>query len=362
MRLAITGGGTGGHVFPALEVALLAREEGAEITYLGSYRGQEGSACQKLGIPFLGFSSAPLTSLRKPGGWKNLYQLLRARVRVRPALVKLKPDVVFSTGGYSAGPVVSAARSLGIPYVIHAGDSVPSRTSTLFSNKAYAVAVTFAAAEKWFPSQRVVRTGQPMRKELRQAANARHTKDLLPLIFVSGGSQGAQALNEAVLGTAQRMVGRAAHWLHATGRAHFEAVFHTYEKLGLKDDYEPRSFMEADAMAEAYGRATLFIGRAGVGTLSEAAAFRLPGIFVPLPHAYANHQFHNAKEFEAMGAATILHQGQLAPATLESEIIRWLDDESGRETAAAALAEWDVPDASQRVLTLVTEAAMGGKL
>ncbi|MBI5707779.1 MAG: undecaprenyldiphospho-muramoylpentapeptide beta-N-acetylglucosaminyltransferase [Armatimonadetes bacterium] len=361
MRLAITGGGTGGHVYPALEVARQAREDGAEIVYLGSLRGQESAACQKLEIVFRGFPSAPLYSLKTPRGWKSLGGLIRARIAVKPVLRKLRPDAVFSTGGYSAGPVVSAAQALGIPVVIHEGDSVPGRTNRMFAPKAYAVATTFESAAAQFPGCKVVRTGQPIRKELRDAARNPQPRDLLPLILVSGGSQGAQALNEASLGAAQRMVGRAMHWLHSTGRNHFEAVFHSYERLGLKDDYEVRSFLDVDAMAEAYCRSTLLVARSGVGTLSEAAAFRLPGIFVPLPHAHANHQYHNAKELEAMGACSVLEQSEVTPARLEAEILGWLDDQSRRERASEALAKWDVPDATERVVALVNEAALMGR-
>lgn len=361
MRLVITGGGTGGHVYPALEVARLARDEGADVLYLGSIRGQEGAACQKAGIAFRGFPAAPLYSLKTPRGWKSMAGLLRARLMAKPALKKARPDAVFSTGGYSAGPVVSAAQSLGIPTVLHEGNSIPGRTNLLFAKRAFAIATTFHSSEARFPGSRVVRTGQPMRAELRQIADGPHAKDLLPLVLAVGGSQGAQALNEAVLGAAQRMVGRALHWLHSTGRAHFEAVFHTYEKLGLKDDFEVRPFLDGPAMAEAYARCTMLVGRAGVGTLSEAAAFRLPGVYVPYPHAFENHQFHNAKEFEDMGAAIVLVQADLTPAKLEGALLGWLDDEPRRERAAQALAEWDMPDASRRVLALVTEAAMGGR-
>ena len=228
MRLVVTGGGTGGHVYPALEIAQLARDEGAEIVYLGSHRGQEGPACHILGITFRGFPSDPLYSLKSPRGWKSLAGLIRARLAVGPVLKRIGPDAVFSTGGYSAGPVVSAAQALGIPFVIHEGDSVTGRTNKMFAARARAVATTFHGAAKHFEGCNVVRTGQPLRKELRAIADGPHMKDLLPLILVSGGSQGAQALNQAVLGAAQRMVGRALHWLHSTGKPNFEGVFNSF--------------------------------------------------------------------------------------------------------------------------------------
>ena len=119
MRLIITGGGTGGHIYPALVVGRLAKDSGAELLYYGSLRGQESKACEELGIPFTGFASYPLYSLRTLRGIKALIKLQQARGKARQALRQSKPDVIFSTGGYSAGPIVAAARDLGIPYTIH---------------------------------------------------------------------------------------------------------------------------------------------------------------------------------------------------------------------------------------------------
>ena len=162
----ITGGGTGGHIYPALEVGRLCAERGAQLVYLGSIRGQEGKICEDRGIAFKGFPSEPVFSLKTPRGWKALLNLYRASNMARKALGDLKPAVVFSTGGYSSAPVVRAARSLGIPYVLHEANSVPGRSIKLFAPQAKSVAVTFRRSEKEFPGCRVIRTGMPVRKEL----------------------------------------------------------------------------------------------------------------------------------------------------------------------------------------------------
>jgi len=357
LRLVITGGGTGGHVYPALEVARLAKEREASVLYLGSLRGQEGRLCEKAGIEFAGLPSLPLKSLRTLSGWRGLAGLLRSRMKARNELGRRRPDAVFSTGGYAAAPVVSAAQALGIPTVLHEQNSLPGRSNLLFARKAHAIGVTFRSSESHFEGCRVVRTGMPVRRELRAIASSKRERDLLPLFLVVGGSQGARAVNEAALGAAQRMHGRALHWLHSTGKAHFEAVFSSYEKLALKDCYEVRAYLEGEAMAEAYMRASLLVGRAGAGTLAEAAAFGLCGILIPYPHAYADHQRHNAEEFAAMEAATVLAQSDLSPASLESAIIPWLENPSRRERAAVALADWDAPNAAQDLFELVSLAA-----
>lgn len=361
MRLIVTGGGTGGHVFPALEVARLAKAEGWNVLYLGSHRGQERRVCEKAGIPFRGFPSEPLYSLKSPKGWLAAANLLRATVSARGAVKKSKADVVFSTGGYSSAPIVTAARNIGLPYVIHEQNSVPGRSNLLAAKKAAYVATTFHTADRQFPDSRVVRTGLPVREELREiAASHQLLIDVHPLqILVVGGSQGAAALNEAALATATRMTERDLRWTHVTGKSHFEKIFPTYEKLGIGSIYEVKAFLDGPAMGQAYANASLVVGRSGAGTLSELAAFRLPSVLVPFPSAYANHQLFNAKEFEEMGAAVVVPQDVLHPAKLQEALSEWIDSPSRRERAQQALLEWDQPDAARSILELVGKAAKG---
>jgi UDP-N-acetylglucosamine--N-acetylmuramyl-(pentapeptide) pyrophosphoryl-undecaprenol N-acetylglucosamine transferase len=355
VRLVVTGGGTGGHVFPALEVARMAREAGHEVLYLGSHRGQERAACMRAQIPFRGFPSEPVYSLKKPSGWKAIALLAQSTVLARRVLLQYQPNAIFSTGGYSSAPVVRAAGRF--PYVLHEQNSRPGRSNLMASKNAFAVATTFRAAEDQFPGARVVRTGLPVRQELRQIALSPHLMPAEPhFVLAVGGSQGAASLNEAVLGVAQRIT-RPVRWLHVSGPKHFESLFSTYEKLGLSEIYQLKAFLEANEMAAAYGEAAIVIGRSGAGTLSELAAFGLPSILIPYPTAHANHQLFNAREFEAMGAAVVIEQNDLTPALLEERLVPWLDVATARESAAAALAAWDVPDASTRILNLLQEAA-----
>lgn len=150
MRIVVTGGGTGGHVYPALEVARLSRELGHEIVYLGSQRGQEAVVCKRENILFHGFPSQPLYSLTSPAGWKAAAAILKSRMMAKAALRAARPSVVFSTGGYSAGPVVSAARSLKIPYMLHEANSAPGRSNLLFAKEAFVVGTVFETPKQIF--------------------------------------------------------------------------------------------------------------------------------------------------------------------------------------------------------------------
>lgn len=356
MRLIVTGGGTGGHVFPALELARVARENRAEVAYFGSNRGQEVLASRKADLTFVGFPSSPLYSLRTARGWKGLIGFMRSRMGSLRAIKRFKPDVVFATGGYSSAPVVASAQSVGVPVVIHESNSVPGRSNKLFASRAKVVATTFFATERTLADCRIVRTGLPLRRELRQLAAGPRGRELLPLIFVTGGSQGAQAINEAALGAAARMHGQALHWIHATGKANFESVFSSFEKLGLKGSYEVKSYLEVEEMARAYSRAAVAVTRGGAGTLSELAAFRLPPVAVPLPSSHANHQLHNVREFVEMAAATLLVQSELHPASLERELRDWIENDKRREEAAQAMEKWDTPNAAEDIWGLIQGA------
>ena len=337
VRLVLTGGGTGGHIYPAIEVGRLMAERGAALRYLGSRRGQEGAACARVGIPYEGFGSEPLWSLRTPKGWRAVARLARATREAKISLRTDRPDAVFSTGGYSAAPILAAARSLGVPYVVHEGNSMPGRTTRMFAPAAAAVGCTFRTTQARLP--RAIRTGHPIRAELRAAAAHRRET---PLVVVVGGSQGARFLNEGVPFAARGIDGLS--WLHATGRAQYDEF-----RDRAFTDYEIVPYIEADRLAEAYAHARLAVGRSG-STLAEFAAFRLPSVLVPLPASADDHQRLNAREFESMGAAIVVEQ---AGGDLAGAIRSWTEDDIRRERARRALAEWDVPDATARLADII---------
>lgn len=347
MRLILTGGGTGGHIYPALEVGRLASEHGADLVYLGSLRGQEGDACKKKGIEFHGFPSAPLYSLRERRGWQSLVGLLRSVGMARRQLVKLNPDVLFSTGGYSAAPVVKAAQALGIPFVIHEANSVPGRTNLMFASKAYAFTCIFHnTVTKYSKGAKATRTGQPIRKELRDVAKDRIDEG--PFVLVVGGSQGSEFLNNLVPQAQPQGV----RVLHAVGRNNFRR---SSNKV-MPRNYDAVPYLDTTQLVDAYRRATVVVARSG-SSVAEFAMFGLPSVLIPLPTAADNHQYHNAEEFAEMGAATLLPQDEATPAALQSAILEWLDSPDKRQSAQQKLHDWDVPDATDQIVRLVEKAA-----
>lgn len=361
MKVVVTGGGTGGHVFPALEIAKAFSRAGADVQYIGSLRGQEARACEAAGIRFHGFGSEPLYRLTSLRGMRAAFRLAKATAQVRRFLASERPRVIFSTGGYASAPVTTAAVSLGIPFVLHEQNVVPGRTNRMRARKAHAVATVFRDGAQHFEGANVVRTGMPIRPAFRQGQTAFGFAQTLPadapMLLVMGGSQGAQAINEAALSTAVRMARTSVQWLHVTGPKHLEGMLGSMDKLGIRSRYELRAYLESEEMASAMFSSELAICRSGAGTLAELAAMRKPAILVPYPHAFGDHQRMNAREFQSIGAADLIEERDLHPSTLESRVLSWIGEEDRMAHARQALAEWDVPDSIERIVKLVSDAA-----
>jgi UDP-N-acetylglucosamine--N-acetylmuramyl-(pentapeptide) pyrophosphoryl-undecaprenol N-acetylglucosamine transferase len=351
MYLIATGGGTGGHVFPAIEVARIAQEQGCEVEYFGSLRGIEGKVSQSYGLPFQGFDAQPIYNLKSPGGLRTALLLVRSSGKVMKRFRERRPDAVLSTGGYSSGPIMSAAKRLGIPYVIHEANSVPGRSNSLFMSHAYKVAYSFKKTElslKSFPS---VRTGHPIRRELRALADApqgERTK-----LLIAGGSQGATALNQV----APDLLGQVGTLdiLHICGSSNYDSV---RERLGKVEppNYRLTGFLEPDPLGAEMARAKVFVGRSG-SMLAEVAAFRIPSVLVPLPNSALNHQYFNAMEFAQMGAASLIEQQNLDAFNLATAVQLWYESPDRTSRAMQALADWDRPQAAKHLAEIWMEAA-----
>ena len=245
---------------------------------------------------------------------------------------------------------MKAAKSLGVPLAIHACDTIPGRSLRMFANYAKVVTSTFRATEQIL-GRSVIRTGHPVRAELRTAISNRRPEE--NLIVVLGGSGGAKFLNEMVPQAARQLPN--IRVLHSTGKSQYGNSTHLIS--GIEDRYDMRPYFESDVMSMAYQTGTLAIARSG-STVSEFAMARMPSILVPLPTSADNHQFRNAQEFESIGASTLVNQETCSVEELASQINVWLKDKDKRETAALALSEWDMPDATFRIWSAVKNAAI----
>jgi UDP-N-acetylglucosamine--N-acetylmuramyl-(pentapeptide) pyrophosphoryl-undecaprenol N-acetylglucosamine transferase len=306
-RIIIMAGGTGGHVFPALAVALEMRERGWQVSWLGTQKGLESRVIPSHGIDI---DWLKVEGIRGKGLLSKInaaFSLLQACLQARSALKARKPNVVLGMGGFVAGPGAVMAKSLGIPVVIHEQNRVPGTTNRMLVKLA-AQKVLEAFPGSFPPAAKAISTGNPLRQEFGQLPEKTSWTphcDRPLRVLVVGGSQGAKVLNDTVPEALARQTGL--EILHQTGMAMQAEVATRYQALGVSA--EVVAFIED--MAVAYLWADLIICRAGAMTVSEVAASGLPAIFVPLLNAIDDHQTANARYLTDSGAALLLPQLQL---------------------------------------------------
>jgi UDP-N-acetylglucosamine--N-acetylmuramyl-(pentapeptide) pyrophosphoryl-undecaprenol N-acetylglucosamine transferase len=368
VKAIIAGGGTAGHVFPAMAVARkLVDEHGAEVTFLGTAAGQEARLVPAAGFHLVETQAKPLlrkaslATLRAP--FVALASVRRCRPLVREA------DVVLGMGGYVSGPAVIAAWRTGTPVVLHEQNAVPGLANRLFSRVARVTALSFAEAGRALP-RRAVRevTGNPIRDVVaavpaereRLAKEAQTDLDLDPeqrTVVIFGGSQGALHIDRAAVGAAVLLRDRAdLQILLLTGVAHHEAIVR-----GLPDgaDLRIRALPFLDRMELAYSVADLVVARAGATTIAEVAACGIPSLLIPYPYATADHQEANARALQAAGGASVMLDDQLTAESLAERIEALVDHEERLRAMSDRASAWARPQAASAVANLVVRAARG---
>jgi len=362
VRLLIAGGGTGGHVFPGIAIAeqVVARPQG-QVLFVGTARGLEATR-----VPAAGFALELLdvSGLNRVGAAalaRGLARLPRAFVQAGAVLRRFRPDVVLGVGGYVSGPVVLAAALLGYPTAILEPNSHPGFTNRLLGHVVRRVYIAFDRARSFFGSAQLVLAGIPVRRQFVTVAAAlastateggpsatppRH--DLLVL----GGSQGARAINDLVVGAVPHWRaggGRSPSILHQAGAKDVERVRGLYAALASPPpDVEVRPFIEE--VPAALRSARLVIARAGALTLAELAILGRPAILIPLPTAADDHQSWNAAELGAAGAAVVLDQRQVTSEALAREVSALLADAPRRARMATAMLGLARPDAARAIV------------
>jgi len=343
MRLLIAGGGTGGHLYPALAVARAFRADEPSGAVL--LVGRKGGPEERL-VPAAGFEleTVRVRGLDRDAPWKNLALPALAPLALRAALRivdRFRPDVVLGMGGYVMAPAVAAARIRRLPYVLHEKDVRPGLATRYFAANAAAVCTTLPGTESRLRGVRVVMTGVPLREGFQ-----RRTPDVPPRrLLVTGGSQGARRLNQAVWSALDGLCQRFEEVVHVTGQQGADEL-----PQHARDRYRGIAF--TDDMAALMARADLIVSRAGVGTIAEAAAVGLPMVLVPGTFG-GGHQEENAAAMVSAGAAVRIADDELDGDSL----LRTIDGlEADRIRAMAkASAAAGRHDAAQRVLAVLRE-------
>jgi len=352
MKVVVACGGTGGHAFPGLAVAEELRRRGHEVTVWDSGRDIESSVMKSWDGPTFSTGARTLAL-------RNALAVFRSFRRCRRELKRTQPDVLLAMGSYSSLPPVVAARICGIRICLHEANTVPGKAVEFLSRLADTVAISFAITANYLPRVHTVLTGLPVRSEI---AHGRRFDFIPPnafVVFVTGGSQGAHAVNELMtkalvmvkkeLENRPEPVKRPLYVIHQTGLADEGEVMAAY--AGVSQPARVHAFERE--MANAFASADLVVARAGASTCFELAACGKPALMIPLPSAMRNHQHFNADAFAASGAADEGVQAKLSPQTICRYILEKYDRPEHLAKMSERMLVLATPDAAARVADIV---------
>jgi len=345
MKVLIACGGTGGHLFPGLAVAETLQKRRHEVRLLVSQKAVDHTALAQAqlsvrALPAIGLQRNPV---------RFAWRFARAFRDCLDECQKFQPHVVLGMGGFTSAPAILAARWRKVPTVIHESNTIPGKANRLVGRFVDRVAVGFAEGGRFFPGKVVV-TGTPVRPA---PAPEPVPKNSRRVVLVMGGSQGAHAINEAVARALPALTG--VEFIHLTGPKDEAPLRAAYAAAGIHATV--MSF--CNTMESVYRAADLAVTRAGAATLTELAAFGLPAVLVPYPHAAGNHQWHNARVFERAGAARLLEENDLH--RLGAVVLGLVEDDASRQQMSAKMKTLAAPNAAERIADLLEEMAGGGK-
>jgi len=348
MRLLLAGGGTGGHLFPAVALAqlLLKQDENSAVQFVGTERGLEQRLLPKLGLPLATVDMVGVVGRGWRGKLELLPKLFKSLGQAKKILGNFKPDLVVGVGGYASVPVLLMAKIKGIPYLVHEQNAIPGLSNRLLGRWAKLICLSFANSDSGFDRNKTLVTGNPLRQGFDTVSTEIPQRGKL-LIF--GGSRGARAINQAVI----KMLPLLHDWeqkpeiLHQTGDDDFLQVQQGYRDAG----FDPQVVVPfIDDMAAAYADASLVICRSGATTLAELTVCGRAAILIPFPHATGDHQTANAKALKDSGAAILLPQDELTPERLGALVKSLLDDRKTLQHMAGQGRQLSFPGAAERIL------------
>ena len=365
MKVIISGGGTGGHIYPAIAIAdaLKKREPLIDILFVGAQKRMEMEKVPAAGYPIKGLW---ISGLQRRLTFSNLsfpLKVIHSMIRCKTIIKSFHPDVVIGVGGYASGPLVRVASQMRIPSVLQEQNSYPGITNKLLAKKAHTICVAYPGMEKFFPKEKIVLTGNPMRSQLGKNISREEAASLFGLdpnkktILAFGGSLGARTINETIQQSHDLVAGRDdIQVLWQIGKLYAEKFLdtHTARLSNVK------AFVFIDRMDMAYAIADVVIARAGAITISELCLTGKAAILIPSPHVAEDHQTHNARSLTHLGAAVLIPDAE-APDKAFGEALRLLDhpeEINGLETNIRHLGR---PGAADEIADIIIRIAKTGK-
>ena len=339
MKVIISAAGTGGHINPGLAIANKIKEEqpDSEIIFIGTSRGLENDLVPRAGYELKTIEAYGLKKELSLTNLKNMIKTATSTSKAKKYLKEFNPDIVIGTGGYICGPVFAAATACKIPSILHESNAYPGKAVKMFAKKATKVLVAFEEAKERLPmAKQVVVTGTPTKVkkvELTETRRNELIKELnldsnLPIVLVFGGSQGAKAINDAIIGmiTENKINNYQLVW--ATGKKQFEIIEEDLKQKGfdINNIKNCKAVPYIYNMEEMYALADLVIARSGAMTVTELAISCKPAIFIPLPSVGANRQEDNARVVEKLGGAEVILNTELNSSVLSEKLNRLTAD------------------------------------
>ncbi|HHV45476.1 MAG TPA: undecaprenyldiphospho-muramoylpentapeptide beta-N-acetylglucosaminyltransferase [Tissierellia bacterium] len=364
MKYLITGGGTGGHIYPALAIAweIKRRYKDAEILYVGTERGLESELVPKEGFEFRTIRVQGLPRKFNAKALKAIKEMMLGIMDARRIISEFKPDVVIGTGGYVSGPVVYAASKRNIPSFIHEQNAFPGITNRILSRYAEKVMITFEESKKYFKYQdKVVLTGNPIRRSILEVDKRKAYFDLRinpnnPLVLSFGGSGGQKTLNDTMLYVIEKNLDKNLQIIHVTGSRFYEDFMSKLKSMGIMPKENIKVVPYMYEMPKALSIADLVVTSAGAITLAEISALGIPSILIPKSYTAENHQEFNARAFEKNGASYLILEKDLTGEKLNKAINDIIYDRNKLKQMSNNSRKLGKIDAAERIVDIIHNA------
>lgn len=352
-KIILTGGGTAGHVTPNLALCPELKKNGFEINYIGSYNGMEKDLVEKSGIPYYGISSGKLRRYFDLKNFTDPFRVMKGYFEARHLIKKLKPDVVFSKGGFVAVPVVMAASHAGIPVISHESDMTPGLANKLSLAFCTKICCNFPETLQYLPEDKAILTGCPIREELLTGNKESGLKltgfnSSKPVLLVMGGSLGSVKVNQAVRSILPDLL-KDYQIVHLCGKGNLD------ETLTSMPGYVQYEYM-SEPLKHLFAMADIIISRAGANAICELLALQKPALLIPLSAAASRgDQILNAKSFKKQGFSDVLEEEDVTPETLYQAVLSLYEN---RETYIQAMKNSNQSNAVLRVVSLIKESCL----
>lgn len=358
MRYLISGGGTGGHIFPAVSIANALKEldPEAEILFVGALGRMEMERVPQAGYKIIGL---PVRGFNRSQPWKNvsvLMDLFKSLRQVKKIIRDFRPDVGVGVGGYASGAAMWQAAKMGIPILLQEQNGFAGVTNKILKNKASKICVAYEGMERFFPADKIILTGNPVRQNLLKGekSKVKGEKNLL----IIGGSLGARTINEAVKAALPLLAKSDIHLVWQTGKVYFEKCKEAWTTAGSPSNIECLDFLSD--MPDRYANADLVISRAGASSISELCLLGKPAILVPSPNVAEDHQTHNAMALVNKDAAVLVKDVEAAERLVPTAL-ELIKDEKRLQTLHENILQLAQKDSAKRIAEEVMKLAKGQK-